>query len=243
MIVFPAIDIRDGNCVRLVKGDFSQETVFSSHPEDMAIRWQNQGAEFLHLVDLDGAREGRPVNLDTVKRILSAIHIPAELGGGIRTMNDIEKVLSAGVRRVILGSVAVRNPALVKEACAAYGDRIVVGIDAKNGVVAVDGWGTSGDIDVLSLAERMKEAGVSHIIYTDISRDGTLSGVNVAATAELAEKSGLKVVASGGVHSLADIKALKAHEADGIEGVIVGKSIYTGTLDLRQAIEIASEEG
>lgn len=243
MIVFPAIDIRDGNCVRLVKGDFSQETVFSSHPEDMAIRWQDQGAEFLHLVDLDGAREGRPVNLDTVKRILSAIHIPAELGGGIRTMNDIEKVLSAGVRRVILGSVAVRNPALVKEACAAYGDRIVVGIDAKNGVVAVDGWGTSGDIDVLSLAERMKEAGVSHIIYTDISRDGTLSGVNVAATAELAEKSGLKVVASGGVHSLADIKALKAHEADGIEGVIVGKSIYTGTLDLRQAIEIASEEG
>lgn len=243
MIVFPAIDIRDGNCVRLVKGDFSQETVFSSHPEDMAIRWQDQGAEFLHLVDLDGAREGRPVNLDTVKRILSAIHIPAELGGGIRTMNDIEKVLSAGVRRVILGSVAVRNPALVKEACAVYGDRIVVGIDAKNGVVAVDGWGTSGDIDVLSLAERMKEAGVSHIIYTDISRDGTLSGVNVAATAELAEKSGLKVVASGGVHSLADIKALKAHEADGIEGVIVGKSIYTGTLDLRQAIEIASEEG
>jgi phosphoribosylformimino-5-aminoimidazole carboxamide ribotide isomerase len=243
MIVFPAIDIRDGNCVRLVRGDFTQETVFSSHPEDMAIQWQKQGAGFLHLVDLDGAREGRPVNLDTVEKILAAIQIPVELGGGIRTMKDIEKVLSAGVKRVILGSVAVRDPLLVKDACAAYGDCIVVGIDANNGIVAVDGWGTSGDIDIFTLAERMKDAGVNHVIYTDISRDGTLSGVNVDATAALAKKSGLKVVASGGVHSLEDIKALKAHESDGIEGVIVGKSIYTGSLDLPQAIEIASKEG
>ena len=230
--------------MRLFKGDFKQETVFSDHPEDMARKWQSQGAEFLHLVDLDGALAGKSGNLPAVRDILSAIDIPAELGGGIRTMEHIEEVLSLGIRRVILGSVAVRNPALVKEACARFGgDRVVVGIDAKDGIVAVDGWGVSGDMRAEELAKRMAEVGVATIIYTDISRDGTLSGVNVEATAELARGSGVKVIASGGVKSLEDIRRLKPYEKDGIEGVIVGKSIYTGSLDLEKAIEIAKGEG
>ena len=242
MIIFPPLDIRGGKCVRLLKGDFKQETVFSDRPEEMAKKWQAQGAEFLHLVDLDGALAGESRNLETVRAILAAVDIPVELGGGIRTMKNIDDVLSLGVRRVILGSVAVRDPGLVKEACARYGDRIVVGIDAKDGIVAVDGWGVSGDVEAAALAREMKKAGVKTIIYTDISRDGTLSGVNVEATAKLARESGVNVVASGGVKSLSDIEALKPYEKDGIEGVIVGKSIYMGTLDLAQAIEIAAKE-
>lgn len=242
MIIFPAIDIRGGKCVRLLKGDFAKETVFSDKPEEMAKKWQAQGAEFLHLVDLDGALAGKSQNLATVEKILAAVDIPVELGGGIRTMENIDDVLALGVRRVILGSVAVRDPELVREACAKYGDRIVVGIDAKDGIVAVDGWGVSGDVEATALAREMKKAGVRTIIYTDISRDGTLSGVNVEATAKLARESGVVIVASGGVKSIADIEALKPYEKDGIEGVIVGKSIYMGTLDLAKAIEIAAKE-
>ena len=243
MIIFPAIDIRGGKCVRLLKGDFAKETVFSDKPEEMAKKWQAQGAEFLHLVDLDGALAGSPQNLATVEKILAAVDIPVELGGGIRTLESIDEVLALGVRRVILGSVAVRDPELVKTACAKYGDRIVVGIDAKDGIVAVDGWGVSGDVEATALAKEMKKAGVKTIIYTDISRDGTLSGVNVEATAKLARESGVAIVASGGVKSIADIEALKPYEKDGIEGVIVGKSIYMGPLDLAKAIEIAAKEG
>lgn len=242
MIIFPAIDIRGGKCVRLLKGDFAKETVFSDKPEEMAKKWQAQGAEFLHLVDLDGALAGKSQNLATVEKILAAVDIPVELGGGIRTMENIDDVLALGVRRVILGSVVVRDPELVREACAKYGDRIVVGIDAKEGIVAVDGWGVSGDVEATALAKEMKKAGVKTIIYTDISRDGTLSGVNVEATAKLARESGVAIVASGGVKSIADIEALKPYEKDGIEGVIVGKSIYMGTLDLAEAIEIAAKE-
>ncbi len=241
MTIFPAIDLRGGKCVRLFQGDFGQETVFSNRPADVARKWQEQGAEFLHLVDLDGARSGHSENLATVQDILAAVTIPVELGGGIRTMENIDAVLALGVRRVILGSVAVRDPKLVADACAKYGDRIVVGIDAKDGIVAVDGWGISGDIEVITLAKRMKEAGVRTIIYTDISRDGTLSGVNVKATAELARESGVRIVASGGVRDARDIKALKPYERDGIEGVIVGKSIYTGSLSLPEALAIAAE--
>ena len=194
------------------------------------------------LVDLDGALKGKSQNLATVEKILAAVDIPVELGGGIRTMENIDEVLKLGVRRVILGSVAVRSPELVKEACAKYGDRIVVGIDAKDGIVAVDGWGVSGNVEATALAKEMKKAGVKTIIYTDISRDGTLAGVNVEATAKLARESGVNIVASGGVKSIDDIKALKPYEKDGIEGVIVGKSIYMGTLDLAEAIAIASKE-
>ena len=241
MKIYPAIDIRGGKCVRLFKGDFAQETVFSDSPAAMAKQWAAQGAEYLHLVDLDGARAGRSENLTTVKEILAAGNIPVELGGGIRTTENIAEGLALGVRRVILGSVAVRDPELVREACAKYGDRIVVGIDAKDGIVAVDGWGVSGDVDVITLAKKMKDAGVHTIIYTDISRDGTLSGVNVEATAKLARESGVDVVASGGVKDLADIRALLPYERDGIEGVIVGKSIYTGSLDLKKAIALAAK--
>ena len=241
MTIFPAIDLRGGKCVRLFKGDFDQETVFSDQPAEVAQQWQAQGAQFLHLVDLDGARAGHSENLATVREILAAVTIPVELGGGIRTLENIDEVLALGVRRVILGSVAVRDPELVAVACAKYGDRIVVGIDAKDGIVAVDGWGVSGDVDVITLAKRMKQAGVRTIIYTDISRDGTLAGVNVEATAKLARESGVHVVASGGVRDVRDIEALKPYEKDGIEGVIVGKSIYTGSLSLPEALAIAAE--
>ncbi|MBP8597631.1 MAG: 1-(5-phosphoribosyl)-5-[(5-phosphoribosylamino)methylideneamino]imidazole-4-carboxamide isomerase [Selenomonas sp.] len=243
MLIFPAIDIRGGKCVRLLKGDFAQETVFSDDPAAMARKWQQQGAQFLHLVDLDGALAGKSQNLATVRAILAVVTIPVELGGGIRTMANIDEVLALGVRRVILGSVAVHDPDLVKAACAKYGNRVVVGIDAKDGIVAVDGWGVSGNVQVGSLAKAMAEAGVRTIIYTDIARDGTLEGVNVEATARLARESGIRIVASGGVKSVEDIRALKPYEKNGIEGVIVGKSIYMGTLDLQEAIEIAGEEG
>ena len=241
MVIFPAIDIRDGKCVRLFKGDFAQETVYGDKPEEMALKWQSLGGEFLHLVDLDGARAKKPINLEVIKKIVAAVKIPVELGGGIRTMENIDEVLALGVRRVILGSVAVQNPDLVKEACAKYGDRIVVGIDATDGIVAVDGWGVSGNVEASVLAKKMAEAGVKTIIYTDISRDGTLSGCNVEATAKLAEVSGINVVASGGVSNIEDIKALLPYADKGIEGVIVGKSIYTGSLDLQEAIRVARE--
>lgn len=243
MIIFPAIDIRGGQCVRLVKGDFNQETVFSQRPEIMAKKWEDEGGQYLHLVDLDGARAGESRNLDVVEMILKTVNIPVELGGGIRTMENIQRVLEMGVSRVILGSIAVKDPKLVKEACKEYGSqRIVVGIDAKDGIVAVDGWGVSGEVKATELAKKMADGGVKHIIYTDISRDGTLSGVNAKATAEIAKVSGVKVVASGGVSSLDDIKMLKEYEQDGIEGVIVGKSIYTGALSLPEALRVAKGE-
>ncbi len=241
MRIYPAIDIRGGKAVRLYKGDFAQETVFGE-PAEMAKKWEAAGGEFLHLVDLDGARAGKSMNLDVVKEIIAAVNIPVELGGGIRTMENIDEVLEAGVQRVILGSVAAKNPALVKEACAKYGDRVVVGIDAKDGIVAVDGWEVSGDVEVTVLAKEMAKAGVKTIIYTDISRDGTLEGVNVEATAQLARESGIKIVASGGVKSIDDVKALLPYEKEGIEGVIVGKSIYMGTLDLTEAVKVAKGE-
>lgn len=241
MRIYPAIDIRGGKAVRLYKGDFAQETVFGE-PAEMAKKWEAAGGEFLHLVDLDGARAGKSMNLDVVKDIIAAVNIPVELGGGIRTIENIDEVLAAGVQRVILGSVAAKNPALVKEACAKYGDRVVVGIDAKDGIVAVDGWEVSGDVEVTVLAKEMAKAGVKTIIYTDISRDGTLEGVNVEATAQLARESGIKIVASGGVKSIDDVKALLPYEKEGIEGVIVGKSIYMGTLDLTEAVKVAKGE-
>lgn len=242
MELFPAIDIRGGKCVRLLKGDFDQETVFSDSPAEMAAQWESQGATFLHLVDLDGARAGSPQNLETVKAILQRVKIPVELGGGIRTLEDIEKILALGVRRVILGSVAVHDPSLVKNACDKYGDRVVVGIDAKDGMVAVEGWGQTSNLEAPVLGKMMAEAGVKTIIYTDISRDGTLAGVNVEATVEMAQKSGLSVVASGGVKSLDDIRALKAHEKEGIAGAILGKSLYMHTLELKEALSVATTE-
>ena len=236
MLILPAIDLRGGNCVRLVKGDFKQETIYSEHPEEIALRLEGEGAEFLHVVDLDGALAGEPQNMDAIKRILQAVTIPVEVGGGIRSMESIDRLLSIGVSRVILGSVAVHKEELVQEACSSYGNRIVVGIDVKKGFVATDGWEKSGGISAVELAKKLGAFGLETIIYTDISRDGTLSGVNVTETAHLARASGIKVIASGGVKSISDIEKLKKRECDGIIGVIVGKSIYEGTLSLTEAI-------
>ena len=239
MIIFPAIDLRGGKCVRLIQGDFDKETVYSDDPQATAIKSQSQGAKFLHVVDLDGAKFGSPQNLDAIKKILDAVKIPIEVGGGIRTLDDMQKLLSIGVRRVILGSIAVENPALVEEAVKRFGDKIVVGIDARNGFVAVHGWEKSSTVTVNELAKKIVAAGVKTIIYTDISKDGMLSGVNAEIFAELAKNSGAEIVASGGVRSIDDIRNLKARESDGIVGVIVGKAIYTGALDLSEAIKLA----
>ena len=242
MILFPAIDIRNGRCVRLTEGKFECETVFAEDPAEMAVRWADAGAEYLHVVDLDGALAGQSGNTEVIKRILAKVKMSVQVGGGIRTLANIENMLALGVTRVILGSVAVRDPELVREACQKFPGQVVVGIDAKNGEVAVEGWGIGGGIGAIELAKKMAAVGVEHIIFTDISRDGMLSGVNVEATAELAKASGVKVIASGGVSSLADLKALQLHEADGIEGCIVGKAIYTGALDLKEALAALKEE-
>ena len=242
MIIFPAIDIRGGRCVRLTEGRFDSETVFADNPLDMARRWVAEGAEYLHVVDLDGALAGKPVNVEAIAAITRAVDIPVQLGGGIRTLESIAALLNAGVARVILGSVAVKQPELVRQACAKYADRIVVGIDARDGQVAVEGWGVSGGVAAEELAAKMAAAGVARIIYTDIARDGTLTGVNVAATCALARAAGIPVIASGGVSSLDDIAAVRAAQADGIEGVIVGKALYTGAVTLPEAIRAARGE-
>jgi len=241
MIIFPAIDIRGGKCVRLTEGRFDQETVFADNPVDMAVRWQAEGGEFLHVVDLDGALAGKPVNLGVISEIVKTVTMPVQLGGGIRTLATIDEILAAGVSRVILGSVAVKAPALVKEACRIYGDKIVVGIDARDGQAAVEGWGITGGISAEELAKRMAAAGVQRIIYTDISRDGTLSGVNASATAALAKAAQIPVIASGGVGGIQDIEELMKAGPD-IEGVIVGKALYTGALTLAQALSSARGE-
>ncbi len=236
MIIFPAIDLRGGKCVRLIQGDFDKETVYSDDPPATALKWQNLGAKFLHVVDLDGARKGSPQNLDAIKKILDAIKIPIEVGGGIRTLDDAEKILNLGVRRVILGSVAAEKISLVEAAVKKFGDKIVVGIDARGGIVKTHGWEKSGAIEADELAKKISAAGVRTIIYTDISKDGMLSGVDAKIFSRLEKISGAEIIASGGVKSLADIRALKAEK---ISGVIVGKAIYTGALDLKSAIELA----
>jgi phosphoribosylformimino-5-aminoimidazole carboxamide ribotide isomerase len=242
MILFPAIDIRGGKCVRLTEGRFDKETVFAENPVEMAMRWQSEGGEFLHIVDLDGALAGKPVNFAIIKALVSEVTVPVQVGGGIRSLDTIEILLNAGVSRVILGSVAVKQPDLVSEACRRYREKIVVGIDARDGMAAVEGWGKSGGISAVELASAMANVGVERIIFTDISRDGTLSGVNIAATADLAKRANIKVIASGGVKDMSDICALQAAPV-GIEGVIVGKALYTGTLSLPEALKTLRSEG
>ena len=239
MIVFPAIDIRGGKCVRLEEGRFDRETVFAENPLEAARRWIDAGSEWLHIVDLDGARAGQPINLEVVKKIAGSFDVKIQLGGGVRTLESVATILSSGVQRAILGSVAVRSPELVSQVCAKYGEQIVIGIDARNGEVAVDGWEKSGLLQADELALRMKKAGATRIIYTDISRDGMLTGVNVAATLQLADKSGLKVIASGGVRGLEDIQALQPLTERGVEGVIIGKALYTGAISLKDALRVA----
>ena len=241
MIIYPAIDIRGGRCVRLTEGRFDAETVFADDPVEMALKWAGMGAEFLHLVDLDGALAGEGKNVPVIERILNSVAIPVQLGGGIRNLETIERLLALGVTRLILGSAAVKNPELVAEACKKYPGHIAVGIDAKNGEVAIEGWGKGSGVAATELAKQMADFGVETIIYTDISRDGMLSGVNVEATAALARACGVPIIASGGVASIEDIRREKAVESDGVKGCIIGKAIYTGAVDLKEALALAKE--
>jgi phosphoribosylformimino-5-aminoimidazole carboxamide ribotide isomerase len=236
MIVIPAIDLKDGRCVRLEQGLMERDTVFCDSPAEQALQWQEQGAELLHIVDLNGAFAGEPKNRSSIEAIVKTINIPTQLGGGIRDMKTVEAYLSLGVGRVILGTAALRNPDLVKDACKCFPGRIVVGIDAKNGMVAVQGWAEVTDIRAVEMAREFEGYGVSAIIYTDISRDGMLSGPNIEATRELAEAISIPVIASGGVSRMADIENLMAIEASGVIGVITGRAIYTGAISLAEAV-------
>jgi len=237
MILYPAIDLKDGQCVRLYKGAMEQATVFNDNPAAQARDFADQGAEWLHLVDLNGAFAGAPVNAAPVEAILAAVAIPCQLGGGIRDMATIEAWLKKGLARVILGTVAVENPVLVRDAARAFPGQIAVGIDARNGRVATRGWAEDTDIDVSTLARAFEDAGVAAIIYTDINRDGAMQGPNVAATAALAQATTIPVIASGGVSSLADLIALRDCGA-ALNGAISGRALYDGKLDLAQALQV-----
>lgn len=236
MFLFPAIDLKDGACVRLKLGLMEDSTVFNTDPGAQARDFAAAGAEWIHVVDLNGAFAGKPVNGQAVDSILKSVTVPVQLGGGIREMATIEDWLARGVRRVILGTVALKNPQLVKDACRRFPGRVAVGIDAKGGKVAVEGWAETSDLTVLELARKFEDCGVAALIYTDIDRDGVLAGPNVAATAALADAISIPVIASGGVSSLDDLKALKAYPK--LEGVISGRAIYDGRIDVAQAIAL-----
>ena len=238
MIFFPAIDLKDGQCVRLFQGDMDQVTVFGDDPAGQAKGFADAGAKWLHVVDLNGAFSGRPVNEDAVSGILDRIDIPVQLGGGIRDMQTIDIWLERGARRVILGTVAVRDPDLVKQACKRHPDRVVVGIDARDGMVAVEGWTELSEITGLELAKEFEDCGVAAIIYTDIARDGAMDGPNIEATVGLANAVSVPVIASGGVSSLEDLEALKATGTGLLEGVISGRALYDGRIDLAAAVEL-----
>lgn len=238
MILFPAIDLKDGACVRLVRGDMDQATTFNDDPAAQAREFEASGFEWLHIVDLNGAFEGRPVNADAVSAIVAAIDMPVQLGGGIRDLETISHWLDLGVRRVILGTVALKDPELVRSACAIFPDRIVVGIDARGGKVAVEGWAETSEVSALDLALRFEDAGVAAIVYTDIDRDGAMQGVNVEATVDLAFALSTPVIASGGVRGISDLVELKKHEQAGVEGVISGRAIYDGRLDAAEALAL-----
>ena len=238
MEVIPAIDLRGGRCVRLHQGDFGQETVFSDDPLATAMRWQEQGARRLHLVDLDGAATGRPAHLKIIADIVAALDIPAQVGGGIRSAHAARAWLDAGVERVVIGTAAVHDPEMVQDLCRDYGSgRVVVAVDARDGTVAVRGWTESGQITALELARRMAGLGVTRLLYTDIARDGALTGPDIDTSARLARQTGMAVLASGGVATVSDIRSLAA--AGGIEGVIVGRALYTGAVSLPEAIAAA----
>lgn len=238
MILFPAIDLKDGQCVRLVHGLMDQATVFNDDPAAQARAFEAAGFEYIHLVDLNGAFEGRPVNAGAVESILAAISIPAQLGGGIRDLATIEMWLGKGVARVIIGTAAVKDPGLVIEACRKFPGRIAVGLDAKGGRVATEGWADVSDLTVLDMARRFEDAGVAAIIYTDIDRDGALGGLNIEATVALADQISIPVIASGGLSSIDDLKKLIAANCSGIEGAISGRALYDGRLDPAEALAL-----
>jgi phosphoribosylformimino-5-aminoimidazole carboxamide ribotide isomerase len=239
MIIYPAIDLKDGRCVRLYQGDMARDTIYHENPAAQAHDWAKEGFSWLHVVDLNGAVDGTPVNHAAVREILRAVDIPVQLGGGIRTMAQIEHWLGEGVSRVILGTIAVRDPQLVREACLKFPDQIVVGIDARKGMVAVHGWVEESDVQVTELAAHFEDAGVSAIVYTDIDRDGTGHGVNMDSTIALAQSTAIPVIASGGVGSLEDLRAVKAAGVHGVQGVIVGRAFYDRTISPKEALSIS----
>lgn len=242
MMIIPAVDLKNGKCVRLLQGRMEDETVFSENPAAMARKWANIGAELIHVIDLDGAFAKQPQNMDAIRKILGEIDVPIQLGGGIRNLEIVGKYLEMGIRRVIIGTEAVRHPEFVTQACAAFPNQIVLGIDARNGCVAVDGWTHTTQIRAIELAKQFEDCGLAAINFTDIYRDGMLTGPNLKETQAFAEALKVPVVASGGVSTLKDIHNLLALRSAGITGVIVGKALYSGSLDLRAAID-ATREG
>ena len=238
MLLIPAIDIREGQCVRLYQGKMEEVTVYSEDPVEIALFWEKAGAPMLHVVDLDAAFSGTPQNLDVIERMMNTLSIPIQVGGGIRSTDTIKKIFDIGAKRVILGTIAINNPDLVMKAVEQYGEGIIVGIDSKDGFVAVEGWEATTHKTSLELAEEMEGLGVSRIIYTDTKRDGTLEGPNIDATKEIAEKTTLKIIASGGMSSLEDIKKVMSLEKIGVEGVIIGKALYAEKISYSEALKV-----
>ncbi len=241
MEVIPAIDLRDGRCVRLVQGEKGSETVYSDEPVEMASRWEALGAPRLHVVDLDGAFTGSPQNLDVIQEIVQAVKIPVQLGGGIRSMDMVHKVLDLGIDRVILGTAAIFTPELVSKCSEEFGEHIIVGIDGRDGLVAIEGWESTVEMTVELLAQRIAKVGIKRVIFTDTRRDGTLRGPNLEATKKLAQSSGLKVIASGGVSNLEDLRAVKSLKPFGVEGIIMGKALYSGAISLKEALQVMED--
>jgi len=242
MLIIPAVDIKGGRCVRLLQGREGSETIFSDDPSAMAGRWEAEGAELLHVIDLDGAFTKSPQNVEAIKRILDRVRIPVQLGGGIRNMETISMFLELGVSRVILGTEAVRNPRLVEQACQAFPGKIMVGIDARNGMVAIEGWTQTTQQRAIDVAKVFEENGLAGIIFTDIHKDGMQTGPNIEETKRIAEAVSTPVIASGGVANINDIKALAGLEPHGVVGIITGRALYAGTLELKKALEVAQGE-
>ncbi|MFC7407786.1 1-(5-phosphoribosyl)-5-[(5-phosphoribosylamino)methylideneamino]imidazole-4-carboxamide isomerase [Hydrogenophaga atypica] len=243
MLLIPAIDLKDGQCVRLKQGDMDQTTVFGEDPAAVARSWVDKGARRVHLVDLNGAFAGKPKNEQAIRKILKEVgsEVDVQLGGGIRDLDTIERYLDAGLRYVIIGTAAVKNPGFLQDACTAFGGHIIVGLDAKDGKVATDGWSKLTGHEVVDLAKKFEDYGVESVIYTDIGRDGMLTGINIDATVKLAQALSIPVIASGGLHNIDDIRKLCDVESEGVEGVICGRSIYTGDLDFEAGQRLADE--
>ncbi len=235
-IIYPAIDIRGGKCVRLIQGDYSQETVYNESPLAAAKAWEAQGGSYIHLVDLDGAKAGHPVNDEVIGAIASGVQVPVQVGGGLRSVDDVKRLLSLGVSRVIIGTAAIEDRAFTEEVLGTYGDKIAIGIDARNGYVATRGWLETSEVKAEELAKELASKGAETFIFTDISRDGMMQGPNVDAIVALAKSSGRNVIASGGVSVMDDLVRLNQYSQDGVGGAIVGKALYTGSIDLAEAV-------
>ncbi|WCM61590.1 1-(5-phosphoribosyl)-5-[(5-phosphoribosylamino)methylideneamino]imidazole-4-carboxamide isomerase [Paenibacillus polymyxa] len=239
--IYPAIDIRDGKCVRLVQGDYNQETIYNENPVEVAQEWECLGGSYIHLVDLDGAKAGQPVNDELIGRIASAVQVPVQVGGGLRTREHVERLLSLGVSRVILGTAAIEDRAFTEAVLGTYGDRIAIGLDARNGYVATRGWLETSEVRADELAAELASKGAETFIFTDISRDGMMQGPNVEAIVALAKSSGRTVIASGGVSKMDDLITLSTYANEGVGGAIVGKALYTGSIDLQVAVQAVAK--